>query len=867
MLRDGALVEEVVDPTSEQRFVSYFREPDTDDPGLVLTQGGDVYLVNPDGTRTQLPGGGGGDGLPRGWTQDASDPANVSTHGASLDFEGGGIGGGNSGGAFQFGMDSPGHPELFLADEDQSSLVWGANEGFLVNVRGIANALLVDTHGQTTLGAVDADALASLLIKPTGEGIDQSALIVCADGNQALVVAPNGPVRIAPVDMGLGSSPGLSIDMTGLTGSGITLQQKTFDDVLENVAALGNNYTFPTHILSGLGGSQILALNQSVVTGGFTVLTVGQHGEFDLGMKANDKYFTVYDLADAPILVAGVDVDNDPVVGFFDTGPVVQQDATDGPSLIDALIAYGLLDSGSTWSGGSGILPTGWSVDSPFVGDFLYDADGRTINFGPAGDPTDPDSGLHLEMVCIAETTIELFGGPTVAYLNMLLPDGAQVRAGTDSGIISRPDGSPAAFSADGGGGAISALDAGNLTIDNLADPTTAQQAATKAYVDARSETTQVENLSSTTVTLPSGTSSTQTWSKVDGADLLDLTDPNNPVFAANGTYLVVAYGTVLSDPAFVLPVFVGMNFGQAVTITPDQTAAGADTPTGNAVAVVEVSSPGTVVGANLFNPNVSDLQGFLYLNVTKLSDSIGGSDLPAGWTIDGSSLAANGGNFFLGDLAFDGPNLGMDAGEIEMIDDFGNNVFDVTTGGVAVRPSTGDVAYLAEGNNGATVALDGGGLLVRNVVLPGAVFDAQIFSVLGRAFEDTMFMPLDTVHFTGGTYNRPMSVPPITVGSSGLIATFNGFSVQNIDTTNDGYDLSAQMIVFNADGSETITINGGGFIPAAGPGQTATIAAGDMSVTGQVGSDLSYDSGTGDVTSAAGGTYAVCCFFAGEWD
>lgn len=46
----------------ERRFQTGFRTVDRDDPGLIQEDDGTVWLVNPDGTRTQLPGGGGGGG-------------------------------------------------------------------------------------------------------------------------------------------------------------------------------------------------------------------------------------------------------------------------------------------------------------------------------------------------------------------------------------------------------------------------------------------------------------------------------------------------------------------------------------------------------------------------------------------------------------------------------------------------------------------------------------------------------------------------------------------------------------------------------------------------------------------------------------
>lgn len=61
-VRRNGVIFDVEEPTVESRFVAYFGEPTTDAPGLILNSAGDVYLVGPDGTRTQLEGGGGGGG-------------------------------------------------------------------------------------------------------------------------------------------------------------------------------------------------------------------------------------------------------------------------------------------------------------------------------------------------------------------------------------------------------------------------------------------------------------------------------------------------------------------------------------------------------------------------------------------------------------------------------------------------------------------------------------------------------------------------------------------------------------------------------------------------------------------------------------
>lgn len=64
LVRRNGIIFETDVPVVESRFVAYFGEPTTDAAGLVLDAAGDVYLVNPDGTREQLDGGGGGTGVP-----------------------------------------------------------------------------------------------------------------------------------------------------------------------------------------------------------------------------------------------------------------------------------------------------------------------------------------------------------------------------------------------------------------------------------------------------------------------------------------------------------------------------------------------------------------------------------------------------------------------------------------------------------------------------------------------------------------------------------------------------------------------------------------------------------------------------------
>ena len=73
-----------------QQFLKSFRETEEVEPGIIQKADGTVWLVNPDGTETQLPGGGGGGGLAlTGWTEDDSDPAFVEGGAGGLDFDDG----------------------------------------------------------------------------------------------------------------------------------------------------------------------------------------------------------------------------------------------------------------------------------------------------------------------------------------------------------------------------------------------------------------------------------------------------------------------------------------------------------------------------------------------------------------------------------------------------------------------------------------------------------------------------------------------------------------------------------------------------------------------------------------------------------
>lgn len=80
--------------TNVQRYAASFLSDDSLlEPGDIFRKlDGTLWYVDTDGSQKSLTSGGGGGGLPTGWTQDDADPANVSTDGGdggSLTFDDG----------------------------------------------------------------------------------------------------------------------------------------------------------------------------------------------------------------------------------------------------------------------------------------------------------------------------------------------------------------------------------------------------------------------------------------------------------------------------------------------------------------------------------------------------------------------------------------------------------------------------------------------------------------------------------------------------------------------------------------------------------------------------------------------------------
>lgn len=177
---------------------------------------------------------------------------------------------------------------------------------------------------------------------------------------------------------------------------------------------------------------------------------------------------------------------------------------------------------------------------------------------------------------------------------------------------------------------------------------------------------------------------------------------------------------------------------------------------------------------------------------------------------------------------------------------------------------------------SGATVSNGGAG--VADVAISGGTSSTLLLQgTFQGAFNPTgdgvlnnlspgISVPSDPVGFTVGYANEVVTLPLFTY-TAGAIVTFSDWSVTNVDTTNDKYDIQVQIFVSTTVGASAISLIGTAQAVAGAPGDSANISFADITVSNTVGVDLSYDTGTGAISSAAGGVYGVVAIFSGQWD
>ena len=155
-----------------------------------------------------------------------------------------------------------------------------------------------------------------------------------------------------------------------------------------------------------------------------------------------------------------------------------------------------------------------------------------------------------------------------------------------------------------------------------------------------------------------------------------------------------------------------------------------------------------------------------------------------------------------------------------------------------------------------------GGGSVVSSVLMQWQL------AVTGNAAvtDGLVQLPLDAVGNTYFIYDEFVSSPPLAV-AAGAVATFTQWKTIDVDTTNDPWDMSVTLLVTDSVGVNQMYLTGSAQASAGAPGDSCSVLPADLSVSSSVGSDLSYDSVTGQISSASGGVYAVVMELYAGWD
>jgi hypothetical protein len=188
-VRVGERVVLVETPTVETRFTGTYRDPSTDVPGLVMTDDGVCYLVNPDGTRS--PVGTGGGSLPTGWTE-SGDPANVNTHGGFIIGSDGGTGVMNLSGA-SLGVNSNDETTGAAITADGGVLsIPGAGTSAFTAIGSAGAMVALDAGGLDIANAGNVDATTGFFDLPA----DSSFRVVVSSVPALSVGTPDGTAMV-----------------------------------------------------------------------------------------------------------------------------------------------------------------------------------------------------------------------------------------------------------------------------------------------------------------------------------------------------------------------------------------------------------------------------------------------------------------------------------------------------------------------------------------------------------------------------------------------------------------------------------------------------------------------------------------------
>ena len=209
---------------------------------------------------------------------------------------------------------------------------------------------------------------------------------------------------------------------------------------------------------------------------------------------------------------------------------------------------------------------------------------------------------------------------------------------------------------------------------------------------------------------------------------------------------------------------------------------------------------------------------------------------------------------------------------------------------GVNSQPLAGNPAFRAWAGGGATVALDGGGMPVKNIA-PGV--DSTDAATVGQIVESGSFMHINamaTALLPGGlavylSHEGDYPIDPITFTIGNFydsktafcghadpadIFQFGIFQTYHLDTSNNGYwDMTVNVLIQDLGGNNanSMILQGHVYDNVHEAQHSVTVSPSDLAVFAQTGTDLSYDPETGIVTAGISGFWIVNISYQASWD
>lgn len=147
------------------------------------------------------------------------------------------------------------------------------------------------------------------------------------------------------------------------------------------------------------------------------------------------------------------------------------------------------------------------------------------------------------------------------------------------------------------------------------------------------------------------------------------------------------------------------------------------------------------------------------------------------------------------------------------------------------------------------------------------AVMLGSIQALIGSVPNQNIILPypVDPAFQTYGEIQTPIVVERYTYPAGAIIQLSNP-AVIHIDTTVAPYSLTADVYVWNGDASEGIHLQGSAVANSGVQNDSCSVSHASLSVISTTGSDLSYSTSFGRISSAAGGIYTAQLVLTGSW-